>query len=203
MTLYLIRHGETELNAARVVQFPETPLGARGKLQAAHLSDFLISRKIQKVLTSDYLRARMTAESIRHETGAELLQIPMLRERNFGHIRGKCYDDFEGVDIFAEDYSPPGGESWEEFHQRVDRAWVIIQAHLEATEGNLAVVTHGLVLRSLLDRLLDTSSQSLKDDLVLENTCVTEVQAAAPWRVVSLATTDHLDETSSAGGAPV
>ena len=203
MTLYLIRHGETELNASRVVQFPETPLGDRGKLQAIHLSDFLGSQKIKKILTSDYLRARMTAESIRDKTQAELLEISALRERNFGDIRGKHYDDFEGIDIFAEDYLPPGGESWTEFNQRVDRAWAIVQAHLELTEGNLAVVTHGLVLRSLLERLLDTSSLPLEEDLVLENTCVTEVQAAAPWRVISLATTDHLNEASSAGGAPV
>ena len=203
MTLYLIRHGETELNASRVVQFPGTPLGDRGKLQAIHLSDFLGSQKIKKILTSDYLRARMTAESIRDKTQAELLEISALRERNFGDIRGKHYDDFEGIDIFAQDYLPPGGESWTEFNQRVDRAWAIVQAHLELTEGNLAVVTHGLVLRSLLERLLDTSSLPLEEDLVLENTCVTEVQAAAPWRVISLAKTDHLNEASSAGGAPV
>jgi len=32
MSLILIRHGETALNASRTLQFPDTPLGERGLL---------------------------------------------------------------------------------------------------------------------------------------------------------------------------
>ena len=41
MTLYLIRHGETEANAARVLQQPEMPLSARGQAQARRLGERL------------------------------------------------------------------------------------------------------------------------------------------------------------------
>ncbi|MBC8056958.1 MAG: histidine phosphatase family protein, partial [Rhizobiales bacterium] len=41
MTLLLIRHGETALNVARVLQPAETPLSARGAAQAEALGQRL------------------------------------------------------------------------------------------------------------------------------------------------------------------
>ena len=45
-----------------------------------------------------------------------------LRERNFGALCGTPYAEIE-FDAFAPDYAPPGGESWDELHARVDSAW--------------------------------------------------------------------------------
>ena len=129
MALLLIRHGETDLNAAQVVQFPETPLGDHGLLQADQLGQSLTRRSVELVLTSDYQRARTTAERVAQHTGANLIESTQLRERNFGEIRGKPYTDFGDLDIFALDYKPPGGESWEDFHTRVDIAWDEITSH--------------------------------------------------------------------------
>ena len=39
MAIYLVRHGETASNAARVVQTPEVPLSPRGEDQARRLSE--------------------------------------------------------------------------------------------------------------------------------------------------------------------
>ena len=63
----------------------------------------------------------MTAEAVDATTGAGIDVLPSLRERNFGEHRGTAFDDLP-VDVFAPDYQPPGGESWEAFHVRVDRA---------------------------------------------------------------------------------
>ena len=38
------------------------------------------------------------------------------------------------------------------FHRRVDEAWAEIEHHAGRLAGDVAVVTHGLVLRSLLER---------------------------------------------------
>ena len=194
MSLLLIRHGETDLNAAQVVQFPETPLGDHGLLQAEQLGQSLTRRSVELVLTSDYQRARTTAERVAQHTGANLIESTQLRERNFGEIRGKPYTDFGDLDIFALDYKPPGGESWEDFHTRVDIAWNEITSHAQALAGDLAVVTHGLVLRSLLERRLDVSAHNLGTDLVVANTSVTIVDRDPPWRVVELASVEHLEE---------
>ncbi|MDP6184033.1 MAG: histidine phosphatase family protein [Gammaproteobacteria bacterium] len=193
MALLLIRHGETDLNAARVVQFPDTPLGECGRLQVEQLALSLTARSIELVLTSDYERAKTTAQTVASRVGAGLSQSPYLRERHFGEIRGRSYESLGDVDIFAPDYLPPGGESWDAFDARMDIAWDEIVSHARAIAGDLAVVTHGLVLRSFLERKLDASDHSPEPETVVANTSVTVVEQMPPWRVVEFASVDHLE----------
>ena len=197
--IFLIRHGETVGNAARIVQLPDSPLSPRGVAQAERLARRLAPAGVARILSSDLTRARTTAETLQRTSGARLTFEPLLHERNFGDIRGTAYVDL-GFDMFAPDYAPPNGETWAVFHARVDRAWERVQALAAATSGNLAVVTHGLVCRSLASRHL-----GLPEGVVVperwENTSVTVVECPAPWRVTLLNCVAHLDdlETTPAG----
>src|ERR1700692_2380391 len=60
--IYLIRHGETALNANRTLQLAATPLSDRGLEQAGKLGARLRSAKLARILASDLTRAAMTAE---------------------------------------------------------------------------------------------------------------------------------------------
>src|SRR5690349_21025 len=151
MAIFVARHGETELNAARIIQMPTTPLSARGRDQAARLAARLAPLGIARILTSDYLRAVETAEAIAARSGAAIVVDPLLRERDFGDIRGTPYNDL-GRDPFASDYHPPNGETWEMFYDRVASAWELVARVAADTPGNLAVVTHGLVCGALVER---------------------------------------------------
>ena len=190
--IFLIRHGETEGNAARIVQRPEIPLSPRGQAQAEALARRLAKEGVARIVSSDLARAVGTAERLERATGAPLSFDPLLQERNFGDIRGTAYDDL-GFELFAPDYAPPGGETWDVFHARVDRAWEAVRALAAATRGDLAVVTHGLVCRSLAGRHL-----SLADGEVVperwENSSVTIVEGRAPWRVRLLNSIAHLED---------
>ena len=104
------------------------------------------------------------------------------------------YDEV-GANILDRDYEPPGGETWREFDQRVDGVWRHLQKRALETPADSAeciiVVTHGLVLHSLVSRLLDTS-QLREVPIGFENTSVTMVEAQPPWRVDKLNCTLHL-----------
>ncbi len=195
--ILLIRHGETAGNASRVVQKPDIPLSPRGEAQAAALARRLAGESVVRILSSDLARAAATAERLRAATGAPLGFDPLLQERNFGDVRGTPYDAL-GFDLFAPNYAPPNGETWEAFHARVDRAWERVRALSGATPGTLAVVTHGLVCRSLAARHLALAEGTLAPER-WENTSVTIVDAQVPWRVSLLNCIAHLDE---AGAAP-
>ncbi len=199
MAIYVVRHGETELNAARVIQMPTTPLSERGRRQAIRLAARLGTLGIVRVLTSDLLRAVETATAITDATGAPILVDPLLRERDFGDIRGTPYNAL-GRDPFAPDYHPPNGESWPMFYDRVAAAWELVARVAADTPGNLAVVTHGLVCRVLVDRHLaladGTSAPSLWG-----NTALTEIDAVPPWSVRTLACVAHLDGDDAPPGA--
>ena len=198
--IFLIRHGETVGNAARIVQRADIPLSARGVAQAARLARRLADAGIAHILSSDLARARMTAESLQRTTGAAVTFEPLLHERNFGDIRGTAYADLR-VDIFEPDYAPPNGETWPVFHARVDRAWARVQALAATAGGHLAVVTHGLVCRSLAARHLVLPEGTAAPER-WENTGVTIVDWPAPCRVRLLNCIAHLAETETARGAP-
>ena len=193
--IVLVRHGETAGNASRVVQFPETPLSERGVAQAERLGARLAALGIERILVSDYDRARMTADPIARESGVPLELEPLLRERHFGELRGMAYDDI-GFDPFAQGYEPPGGESWEVFRARVARAWERVAEAAAETDGNLAVVTHGLVRQVVAD-----TPVTLPDGTTwnggFRNTSVSVIEPAAPHRVSLFNCTAHLDAATA------
>jgi probable phosphoglycerate mutase len=197
MAIYLIRHGETASNAARIVQTPDTPLSERGVSQAERLAARLADEGIAGILASDLPRAAMTAGRVRDATGAPLELDALLQERNFGDLRGTAYAEL-GVDLFAPDLAPPGGETWRAFDARVDRAWQRIRQAAELRQGNLAVVTHGLVCRSLVIRHLRLPAG---DDapFAFANASLTIVESRPPWQVTRINCTVHLDRDAGDG----
>jgi probable phosphoglycerate mutase len=191
MAIFLIRHGETLGNATRTVQHPDIGLSPRGLEQAERLATRLEREGITAILASDYARAAQTAAQLGRVTGVAVRHEPLLRERNFGDIRGTSYADL-GFDMFAPDYAPPNGETWEVFHARVDRAWEVVRAAVGPDAVHLAVVTHGLVCRSLAARHLLLPEGAVVPER-WENTAVTVVDVPAPWRVRRLNCIAHLD----------
>jgi probable phosphoglycerate mutase len=202
MVIYLIRHGETASNAARVMQQPDTSLSDRGAAQARRLGERLRTVGIRHVLASDYARARETAEAVCRATGASLEFESLLQERNFGDLRGRAYADFaaEGIDPFADDYVPPNGESWETFRARVARAWSRTQETAASTAGDLAVITHGLVCAIVVERHVPLAPGVADNAPPWHNTGVNVIEGP-PWRVTLLNCAAHLARVSDTGAA--
>lgn len=188
--IYLIRHGETALNANRTLQPPGTPLSERGIAQAQRLGERLRGLGIARILASDLARAAMTAETVRAATGAPLEFDPLLHERNFGELRGRPYAEL-GFDPFAEGYTPPAGESWEAFHARVARAWRNVEALAASTPGPLAVVTHGLVCRGVVS-FHAPPGPGIAPPTGWRNTSLSMIEGP-PWRATLIDCVAHLE----------
>lgn len=189
--IFIARHGETAGNASGVIQLPDVPLSPTGRDQAQRLAERMMRHRITRILSSDLTRALETASYAGVAAGIAVEEDALLRERDFGELRGTSYASLK-LDPFAADYVPPGGESWQTFHGRMDQAWERIQTLAGSTQGHLLVVTHGLFCRALVDRHLSLSpGQTLP--LRWQNTSVTEVEAAPPWRVRRLNCAAHLD----------
>ena len=194
MKVYLVRHGETPLNAARIVQYPDTPLSERGVKQADRVGQRLASAGVDRILTSDYMRARATADAVGGATGAPIEVEPLLRERNFGIHRGCAYDALE-IDVFAPDYHPPEGESAPEFETRVTDAWAAVRTAAARARGPIAVVSHGLVCRTLVRDHLVAAAGIDPEAAHWVNTCMTEIEVISGprWRITRLACAEHLN----------
>lgn len=195
MDLLMVRHGETALNVSRVLQPADTPLSATGLRQAALLARRIAAMRPAGIISSPLPRARQTAQAIADATGLPVELMDGLQERNFGDLRGRPYDGL-GFDALGMAEAPPGGESLAAFHARVAEALAALAERQRSAGGPLVVVTHGLVLRSWLDRQLAVpEAHALAGPL--GNTALTVCTALPPYTAALVGCTAHLDEGSS------
>ena len=189
--IVLVRHGETEGNAARVLQLPDAQLNARGLAQAERLGLRLAKLGVTRVLCSDFVRARMTAAPLERATGLCAELVAELQERNFGALRGRSYAEI-GRDIFAADFAPEGGETIAVFDARVALAWRRVLTAARETTGNLVVITHGLVCGSIARCFLHLPAP-LQSPGRWGNTSVTSCAVEPPHTVELLNDVAHLE----------
>ena len=199
MAIYLVRHGETSGNRDRVLQTPFTELTEMGHQQARELAQGLSETSITKIVCSDYTRTQQTAAPLHSAQQCELVLEPLLQERSFGDIRGKSYDEVE-EDFFHIDYAPPNGETFGQFTQRVAQAWQCVIDMAANTQGNLLVMTHGLVLRELVSTHLHIKP-NIQAHSDFHNTCVTVVDSGDLKSVGKLCDISHLSDKIRLGGA--
>lgn len=177
MRLYLIRHGRQCSKLCNV----DVGLSQEGWHQAALLGERLFSAKIDAVYTSDMVRAMQTAQAANLYWNAEYTVHPDLREICFGDLEGlsdEAIDTFYGdfkkeLDRMEEDLRYPNGECIADVARR---ALPVLQEIAVSGCRNVAVVTHGGVIRSVLARIL--GMRHSKARLLgngIENTSITEL----------------------------
>lgn len=156
MRVLLVRHGQSEWNATRRLQGQaDIALSEKGRAQAASIGPVVRSIAPDRIISSDLRRASETASII---NAGEFSETEMLRENNVGDWTGREIDDIVAEDRMAwlgwraGTMSPPGGESWEAFADRVTGA---ITAEMLNPCNNLLVICHGGVIRAVLQRLLN------------------------------------------------
>jgi broad specificity phosphatase PhoE len=152
--LLLVRHGESEWNAARRLQGQaDIGLSPAGESQAEALAETIRRLGPDRVLSSDLKRARRTAELLGH---ADAAPEPGLREVDVGEWTGRAIAELIAAEPEAYrgwragTHAPPGGELWTHF---VARTRAAVEPAMEAAQCTL-VVTHGGVIRALLQALL-------------------------------------------------
>ena len=190
MTILLVRHGETDGNAARILQRPDVPLNDRGMRQAEQLAQRLSAGGFVRIVCSDLLRARMTAAPLATRSGVAIEESPLLQERNFGDLRGVPYADL-AEDPFGPEFVPPNGEDWPTFHGRVADAFAFILSRRRSVNGTLVVVTHGFVCRALVERHALLPAGVVAPER-FDNTSITALHEDAPHGVGLINCTRHL-----------
>lgn len=201
MSIIIVRHGNTEYNTARVFQPHHATLSELGLQQAKLCGERLKSYKIVKILTSDLMRTKQTTQEIlaARNGNVEVIESELLREREFGDLKGKSYDHIQGKWYHPNsDYKPPNGENWSMFHDRIKTAWNWILEHardsIKSPEEAIVVVTHGLVKTSLASKIWNSGNSKIPS---FENTSVSIVSIDHPHDVQELNSTTHLDNLSS------
>ena len=154
-TFYLVRHGESEANAARrFAGQSDSPLTERGRRQAETVARELATVRFDKVVSSDLSRTRETAEVIARSQGIPVEIVPDLREIDVGERTGQPFDEVVGLPSWRDDafVAWPGGETLEQVLARTQGA--IDRLARENPGKTICIVGHGGVNRILLSHYL-------------------------------------------------
>ena len=136
---YFLRHGQTQWNKDRIVQGQmDSQLNEVGRAQALEAAKVLQTEPIARIIASPLSRTRHTAEAVAALSGLEITYDDDLMECHLGDHQGEPYGDWV-PDYWAGKYSPPNGESFQKFCERV---WGAMQNAINLGPNTL-IVAHG------------------------------------------------------------
>lgn len=156
MKVYIVRHGQSVNNRDGLwTGWMDIPLTEKGVTDAQKAGKLLSGVELDKVYSSDLIRARQTLEAAL--PGCEYETSPMLREVDAGDIAGKPIIPFTAEEtrlMNEKGYAAFGGETNEEF---TDRVRGFMKKLEECDFENVAIFSHAGWLRSFLDLVIGVS----------------------------------------------
>lgn len=189
--IYLVRHGETDWNAAKRIQGrTDIPLNDTGKWQAEQTGLYLKDAHWDVVISSPLSRAKETAHLILQHVHAPLVIMDDFIERDYGDAEGMSFE--ERQKLFPNKQYP----NMEPLSALQDRMLEGIEK-VRATypDQRVLIVAHGAAIHALLTSLADEHME-IKDTR-LENACLNYVEwTDGEWKVNDYNVVSHLTQSA-------
>jgi phosphoserine phosphatase len=192
MTLYIIRHGETDMNRQGIVQGSgvDSELNDNGRKQAHLFYQYYKNLHFEYIITSNLKRTHQTVEPFLLSKGLlserglqhEWVKLPELNEISWGIHEGKkgSNEQHQSYKNLMSDWESgvydskiEGGESAAQLHTRVTKAVDFFKSEQHAKK-NILVCTHGRTLLCLLS-VLKNLPLSKMNTFKHQNTCLYKV----------------------------
>ena len=199
----LVRHGETDWNAAHRLQgHTDISLNARGLAQAGQMARALKNIKLQfdVLYTSDLQRAAKTAQAIEELFDITAIPNAALRERHLGALQGLTTDEapMHEPELWKSHLSRNieenlrNGESIQQFADRIKTALVeICKQHLGKT---ILLVSHGGAL-DMMYRIASNQALDAEKVVTVPNASLNWISHdGLAWKVDGWANTSHLED---------
>ena len=160
-TFYIVRHGQTTLNVAEIMQGTfDSSLTDEGIESAKELGKYFKHIKFDLAYSSDLMRAKRTAEVILLERKLAIQTTELLRERDYGEFEGKHNEEYKIVNetlnklTDEERYSFKYSKGIESDKEIVERFLTFLREVAIANPGKtIFVVSHGGIMRAVLIKL--------------------------------------------------
>lgn len=156
--IYIIRHGQTEMNSRRVLQGrSDFALNETGLAQAREAAERLRGVRFDRVYSSPLLRAVQTAEQI--VPGAEIVLDERLIEMDYGPYEGADLYHLppEILTFFSDFVHNPAPDGMEQLGAVVARVGAFLD-ELRGSEENILISTHAIAMKGILEYLTPESN---------------------------------------------
>lgn len=157
MGIYIIRHGQTELNSRQALQGrSDYPMNEAGVAQAEAAAKRLRGIGFDYVFTSPLRRAVRTAEIV--APGVPPIVDRRLIEMDYGPYEGADLRELppEVLSFFQDFVHNPAPAGMEQLSNVVARAGAFLE-EIRGLEGNLLISTHAIAMKGLLEYLTPDS----------------------------------------------
>lgn len=209
MKLYLVRHGETDAKEKGKRQTPNSPLSQKGKAQAEATGERLAREEFGFILSSEWPRAKQTAEIIAQKTNKKIEFLDNIHERKhdlrlagvglesqlnnqYSQEMNKNYHDLDWKFL-------DGCESLREAMSRAENVKDFLLKNF--FDKTLVLVTHGIFLRCFWS--ICVLGKENQDGILLklfhtplfDNASISLIwydRAYGLWRTEYLNSTEHL-----------
>lgn len=182
MNIFLVRHGDDdEQYRGGWSTLPLTQLGIE---KVKKLADFFSNEqediKIDRIISSDLKRAKMTADIINEKLNVKIKYDERLRENNNGILAGMLNEEaikkFPNMyfSILEYDERFPEGESPKEFYERIKEAFFSIVNENNDVE-NLMLVTHAGVINIIYHIISNIEWSNKQKKLKIPKTSITKI----------------------------
>ncbi|MCH2351646.1 MAG: histidine phosphatase family protein [Pseudomonadales bacterium] len=174
---FLVRHGETLWNSQKRYQgWKDSPLTVTGRNQGLIHGRLLAQHNISAIFASPLGRVQETLDQISQSINAATFFDARLKEINIGnwsghtidYVRENFPDEWEARRANPITFQVPGGESRNDLQNRVAPA---VEEILATGYGKIAIVSHGITTRVILNHMLGLSVQD-QLALLVPNECV-------------------------------
>lgn len=190
---YMIRHGQTDANAARIMAGSlDSPLTDLGREQARSVHTILktLDLKPTTIVHSHLSRARDTANIINEVLNVPLFEEPDIAELHAGDWEGVPYEECE--ELLTGWPTPPNGESFTEFCARLKRGKA---RRLNEHDGPILMVSHGGVFRGF-GGIYGLQTPGIFENCHLYEFVPDSLNEQFPWQVWSYADCGTREQTN-------
>ena len=164
MKIYILRHGETALNAEGVMQgWLDEPLNENGRKLAALSGQAMKGIRFDRCISSPFVRATETAEILLRESGnaANIAIDDRIREIHFGDLEGKSLSEMgeEGYQFYMDPFRFVGFPNGERIQDVCIRTQSFLKELIAKDDGKTYLIsTHGCAMRAMVNYLKDDPS---------------------------------------------
>jgi len=151
--LIIIRHGEAEQNILNICNgdiSKEYHLTAKGRREVEILAKKLVQEKVDLIFSSDFIRAKETAEILNQVFKTKIIYDSRLRDVNCGVFEGKKVKESQNFRKQSDNFYQvkyPGGESFLDIEGRVKDLLKDLEDRFKGK--TVLIVTHEDVIKAI------------------------------------------------------
>lgn len=177
--ILITRHGQTKQNVDGIVQGKEHgEVNEKGFAQIKELIKRLKTENINRIISSDIPRCKITTEEILKEKELSVEYTSIIREKDNGSLVGKSHKDFSWDDLPGtfETRKAPDGENLEEVKERGNKFFESLKEKYSNSQETILVVSHGAFLKIFIGNLLGMNLYDSIFKLFIEHCSLTELE---------------------------